>query len=159
MTLLPSRYKVITATVDGAAGEIGTVYQACGFDYVGTMRAGGRTRVAINGTQISERQAGRIAGARGARALAQLGFDAAPAPRIARRLRISGIAPRTPPATRCDCSSDQAISKAQRSGSSACPVILASGSELQNSVGRVGRGWSPRGTSLSGHGVCRITKD
>ena len=90
MAMLPSRYKVITATVDGAAGEIGTVYQACGFDYVGIMRPGGRTRVVINGTQISERQAGRIAGTRGARALAQLGFDAVPAPRIARYFAFRG---------------------------------------------------------------------
>src|SRR5260221_107121 len=31
MDLLPERYRVITATVDRAAGEIGTVYQAAGF--------------------------------------------------------------------------------------------------------------------------------
>lgn len=38
MRMLPVKYSVITATVDPAAGEIGTVYQACGFDYVGSMR-------------------------------------------------------------------------------------------------------------------------
>jgi len=38
-------------------GEIGTVYQTAGFDYVGVMRAGGRAAVAINGHRISERQA------------------------------------------------------------------------------------------------------
>lgn len=38
MDLLPDKYKVITATVDDLAGEIGTIYQACGFDYVGSMR-------------------------------------------------------------------------------------------------------------------------
>lgn len=38
MDLLPPRYEVITATVDFAAGEIGTIYQACGFHYVGSMR-------------------------------------------------------------------------------------------------------------------------
>jgi hypothetical protein len=32
LRLLPERYTVITATVDGRAGEVGTVYQACGFD-------------------------------------------------------------------------------------------------------------------------------
>lgn len=42
MRLLPERYRIVTATCDRAAGEIGTIYQACGFDDVGTMRAGGR---------------------------------------------------------------------------------------------------------------------
>lgn len=40
MRLLPAKYEVVTATVDAAAGEIGTVYQAAGFDYVGSMRDG-----------------------------------------------------------------------------------------------------------------------
>jgi len=35
--LLPEKYEVITATVDRMAGEIGTIYQACGFYYVGCM--------------------------------------------------------------------------------------------------------------------------
>ena len=35
---LPKQYDVITATVDFAAGEIGTIYQACNFIYVGSMR-------------------------------------------------------------------------------------------------------------------------
>lgn len=38
MKLLPEKYEVITATVDDAAGEIGTIYQACGFSYIGSMR-------------------------------------------------------------------------------------------------------------------------
>lgn len=38
MDLLPAKYEVITATTDPAAGEIGTIYQACGFHYVGSMR-------------------------------------------------------------------------------------------------------------------------
>jgi hypothetical protein len=38
MDLLPARYEVVTATTDQAAGEIGTIYQACGFHYVGAMR-------------------------------------------------------------------------------------------------------------------------
>lgn len=46
MRLLPDRYKVITATVDSAAGEVGTIYQACGFDFIG---AKGRGRTQING--------------------------------------------------------------------------------------------------------------
>jgi hypothetical protein len=36
--MLPEKYKVITATVDDLAGEIGTIYQACGFYYIGSMR-------------------------------------------------------------------------------------------------------------------------
>lgn len=38
MNLLPKKYEVVTATVDELAGEIGTVYQAAGFHYVGVMR-------------------------------------------------------------------------------------------------------------------------
>lgn len=38
MDLLPKKYEVVTATTDHAAGEIGTIYQACGFTYVGSMR-------------------------------------------------------------------------------------------------------------------------
>ena len=36
--MLPKKYKVITATVDDLAGEVGTIYQACNFYYVGSMR-------------------------------------------------------------------------------------------------------------------------
>ena len=39
MEMLPPNIEVITATVDELAGEIGTIYQACGFHYVGCMRA------------------------------------------------------------------------------------------------------------------------
>ena len=38
MQMLPERFKVVTCTVDDLAGEVGTIYQACGFDYVGSMR-------------------------------------------------------------------------------------------------------------------------
>jgi len=38
MSMLPEKYKVVTCTVDDMAGEIGTIYQACGFDYIGSMR-------------------------------------------------------------------------------------------------------------------------
>jgi hypothetical protein len=37
--LLDPRYEVVTALVDEKAGEVGTIYQACGFVYVGRMRA------------------------------------------------------------------------------------------------------------------------
>lgn len=40
MKMLPKKYEVVTSTVDEAAGEIGTIYQACGFLYVGSMRDG-----------------------------------------------------------------------------------------------------------------------
>jgi hypothetical protein len=90
MALLPGCFKVITATVDPAAGEIGSIYQACGFDYVGTMRSGGRARILINGAPISERQAGRIAGTQGARTLARLGFDASTTPRCERYFAFRG---------------------------------------------------------------------
>lgn len=36
--MLPSKYEVITATTDHLAGEVGTIYQACNFYYVGSMR-------------------------------------------------------------------------------------------------------------------------
>jgi hypothetical protein len=39
MALLPAHYEVITATVDHEAGEVGTIYQACGFHFVRMMRA------------------------------------------------------------------------------------------------------------------------
>jgi hypothetical protein len=90
MGLLPLKYKVVTATVDKEAGEIGVIYQACGFDYCGIMRAGGRAAVAINGKRISERQAGRLAGTRGVRALAALGFDAVAVPRRGRYFAFRG---------------------------------------------------------------------
>jgi len=35
---LPPEYDVITATIDQAAGEVGTIYQACNFVYTGSMR-------------------------------------------------------------------------------------------------------------------------
>jgi len=38
MKLLPRKYEVVTSTCDPAAGEIGTIYQASGFVYVGSMR-------------------------------------------------------------------------------------------------------------------------
>jgi hypothetical protein len=90
MRLLPAGYKVITATVDALVGEVGTIYQAAGFHFVGTMRAGGRARVAINGKHLSERQAGRLAGTRGVHALARLGFDAEAVPRKERYFAFRG---------------------------------------------------------------------
>lgn len=54
--LLPPQYKVITCTVDNLAGEVGTIYQACNFDYVGVMRKGKeRTGFIINGKLYGSR--------------------------------------------------------------------------------------------------------
>lgn len=58
--LLPAKYEVVTATVDELAGEIGTIYQACGFHYVGVMRET-KTRLGI-------RIKGKIIGTRAMRA-------------------------------------------------------------------------------------------
>ena len=90
MDLLPDRYAVVTATVDAEAGEIGTIYQACGFDFVGIMRPGGRALVRVNGKTMSERQAGSLVGTQGVDALARLGFDAVPTARKGRYFAFRG---------------------------------------------------------------------
>jgi len=54
------------------------------------MRNGGRAAVLVNGKQMSERRAGRLAGTRGARAMAKLGFDASAVPRRARYFAFRG---------------------------------------------------------------------
>jgi hypothetical protein len=75
MKLLPQRYKVITATVDAEAGEVGTIYQASNFDYVGLMSPGGqRVSFQRNGKLVSGRQAQRDFGTRGM-AMAQRGAE------------------------------------------------------------------------------------
>lgn len=38
IALLPEKYEVVTCTIDSLAGEFGTIYQACNFYYVGSMR-------------------------------------------------------------------------------------------------------------------------
>lgn len=69
MRLLPSKYEVITATTDAAAGEIGTIYQACGFHYVGSMR---EANANVNSRHM-DRDAwvidGKIVGSRNMRAI------------------------------------------------------------------------------------------
>lgn len=54
MELLPTRYEVITATTDHRAGEIGTIYQACGFHFVGAMSKRQREYIVL-GKRLSER--------------------------------------------------------------------------------------------------------
>jgi hypothetical protein len=62
--MLPEKYKIVTATTDHLAGEIGTIYQACNFYYVGSMRdqnknvnsrAGDRDAWIINGKMYGSR--------------------------------------------------------------------------------------------------------
>jgi hypothetical protein len=64
--------------------------QACGFTYVGVMRAGSRALVRVNGKTMSERQAGLLTGTQGASALRRLGFDAVSASRRARYFAFRG---------------------------------------------------------------------
>lgn len=90
--LLPGRFKIITCTVDNALGELGIVYAAAGFDFIGTMSMhhGRRALVRIGDKVISERQAYDIAGTRGVRALSKLGFDVSAVPRRARYFAFRG---------------------------------------------------------------------
>lgn len=46
--ILPPGYEVVTATVDAKAGEIGTIYQACGFHHVGVMHEQDANRFGIS---------------------------------------------------------------------------------------------------------------
>lgn len=68
MAMLPPEVEVVTATADPQAGEIGTVYQACGFEYVGAMRkVGSRKFYLVGGKRVSEKTARRngLSGAAG----------------------------------------------------------------------------------------------
>lgn len=62
MRMLPDKYEVVTCTVDPAAGEIGTIYQACGFYYVGAMREANRDAWMINGKLVGERSLRKMIG-------------------------------------------------------------------------------------------------
>jgi hypothetical protein len=90
MDLLPERYKVITATCCAAAGEIGTIYRAAGFAYLGQMYRGTRALIHYAGKIISERQAKRNFGTCGRRALAKLGIRAHLVPRRSRYFAFRG---------------------------------------------------------------------
>jgi len=53
---LPPKYEVITCTIDPDAGEIGTIYQACNFHYVGVLRKNKkRLNFVINGKKYGSR--------------------------------------------------------------------------------------------------------
>ena len=92
MRLLPPQYKVVTCTTDSTAGEVGTIYQASGFDYVGVMSAGGKIASIRdkNGNAISSRQAKRSHGTRGHLALVGLGIKATGVPRKERYFAFRG---------------------------------------------------------------------
>jgi hypothetical protein len=90
MALLPDRFKVATATCCKAAGEIGTIYQACGFDFVGQMRQGARALIYYAGKIISERTAKRRFGTAGRRELAKLGIRSHIVPRRSRYFAFRG---------------------------------------------------------------------
>ena len=73
MDFLPPRYEVVTATVDAEAGEVGTIYQACGFHYAGQLSKGGPiTSAKVNGKTINARQLKNKFGTRGHMALEKM---------------------------------------------------------------------------------------
>lgn len=91
MKMLPEKYKVVTATCDEAAGEIGTIYQACGFDYVGVMGPGKRVVfIKPNGDQISERTARDLYGTGNIKLLEEKGLKAEYVKRKARYFGFRG---------------------------------------------------------------------
>jgi hypothetical protein len=62
--MLPEKYQVITATTDHLAGEIGTIYQACNFCYVGSMRDANPNVRSKNGDRQGWLINGKLYGAR-----------------------------------------------------------------------------------------------
>lgn len=62
--MLPEKYQVITATTDHLAGEIGTIYQACNFYYVGSMRDANPNVRSKNGDRQGWLIDGKLYGAR-----------------------------------------------------------------------------------------------
>jgi hypothetical protein len=90
MALLPERFRVVTATCCAAAGEIGSVYQAAGFDFVGPMYRGTRALIYYAGRIVSERQAKRQFGTCGRRQLAALGIRSHLVPRRSRYFAFRG---------------------------------------------------------------------
>ena len=66
--MLPKKYKIITATTDHLAGEIGTIYQACNFYYVGSMRDANKNVTSKNGDRDGWIIDGKLYGSRSLRA-------------------------------------------------------------------------------------------
>lgn len=79
---LPKKYQVVTCTTDPDAGEIGTIYQACNFHYVGAMRKNKtRVNIIINGKKYGSRSVRQTYGTMSKKTLpdlvkAKLGDDA-----------------------------------------------------------------------------------
>ncbi len=67
MKLLPKKYEVVTCTVDDLAGEIGTIYQACGFHYIGSMRDGNQNVSSRKGDRDAWIIDGKLYGSRNMR--------------------------------------------------------------------------------------------
>jgi len=67
MKLLPEKYKVVTATVDELAGEIGTIYQASNFHYIGSMRENNPNVKNPNGSRFGVLINGKLYGSRAMR--------------------------------------------------------------------------------------------
>ncbi len=65
--MLPKKYKIITATTDHLAGEIGTIYQACNFLYVGSMRDSNPNVNSKNGDRDAWLINGKLYGSRALR--------------------------------------------------------------------------------------------
>lgn len=65
--MLPKRFKIVTATTDHLAGEIGTIYQSCNFHYVGSMRDANPNVNSKNGDRDGWMIDGKLYGARSIR--------------------------------------------------------------------------------------------
>jgi hypothetical protein len=61
MKMLDDRFEVVTATVDSGAGEVGTIYQACNFDYA-PMGTHPRNGAIINGKPYTSRALRQVFG-------------------------------------------------------------------------------------------------
>jgi len=65
--MLPPEYEIITCTTDHLAGEVGTIYQACNFHYVGSMRDNNPNIRSKNGDRFGVIIDGKLFGARAMR--------------------------------------------------------------------------------------------
>lgn len=66
--MLPEKYEVVTVTTDHLAGEVGTIYQACGFHYTGSMRDSNPNVKSKDGDRFGVVIEGKLYGARACRA-------------------------------------------------------------------------------------------
>jgi hypothetical protein len=91
MKMLPEKYKVITATVDATAGEVGQIYQAANFDFVQMKGHGNRASIiGPDGKHMSERQAYDIYGTRSIKELREMGMTVVSVPRKGRYFAFRG---------------------------------------------------------------------